>query len=259
MKDFILILRSTTFNFAFYGLTALACIALLPGLLLPRKKAMGIVRLFVGGVYFLERNILLLDYEVRGREHLPRQGSFIVAAKHQSPYETMKLNVLFDDPAIVLKRELLRIPLWGRYLAISDPIAIDRSKGKESMKQLMEGANRVKEQGRPVIIFPQGTRVWPWQTPGDKPYKPGAVRMGAEAGLPVIPMALNSGMFWPRRSWLKRPGKVVFEFLPPAPEGSDTHAAMRYIQDAVERHSLALADEAASNYGVPPLHKREKT
>src|SRR5688572_23632018 len=161
MKTLFLALRSTLFHLAFYVATGLACVLCLPGLLLPKKHAMWIVKLFVYNVYFLERFILGLDYEVRGAENLPRGGSFIVAAKHQSPYETMKLNILFDDPAIVLKRELLRIPLWGWFLAKVEPIGIDRRQGSSAMAQIIEGARRITSQQRPIVIFPQGTRVHP--------------------------------------------------------------------------------------------------
>ncbi len=213
-------IRSTIFNIAFYGFTALACILCLPCLFLPKKQAMLAVRIFVYGTHTIEKYILGLDYEVRGRENLPKSSSFIVAAKHESPYETTKLNILFDDPAIVLKRELLRIPLWGRFLAKVEPIAIDRSAGKEAMEQIIEGAKRVRDQGRPIVIFPQGTRVYPWQTTAERPYRPGVARTAQAAELPIIPMALNSGMFWPRKSWLKHPGKVVFEVPAAAEHGS---------------------------------------
>jgi 1-acyl-sn-glycerol-3-phosphate acyltransferase len=244
-------IRSTIFNIAFYVFTALACIFCLPCLLLPKKKALVAMRIFVHGTHFLEKHIIGLDYEVRGREHLPKSGSYIVAAKHESPYETTKLNIVFDDPAIVLKRELLRIPLWGRFLALVEPIAIDRSAGKEAMTQIIEGARRVKAQNRPIVIFPQGTRVYTWQTPAEKPYKPGAARIAAEVGLPIIPMALNSGMYWPRKSWIKHPGRVVFEFLPPLNTAQDVPAIMKELEAKLEAASNALHREAAEKYGVP--------
>ncbi len=238
----ITFIRSTLFNILLYGVTALMCIACLPGLLLPKKQAMAIVALFVNTVHILEKYILGLDYEVRGMEHLPKEGAYIVAAKHMSPYETFKLNILFDDPAIVLKRELLRIPLWGAFLAKIDPIAIDRSAGKQAMQQIIDGALHVKAQGRPMVIFPQGTRVWPHETPKDKPYKAGIARMQEATELPIIPLALNTGAFWPRHSWIKKPGKVVFEFLPPIMPGKSTAALLAALEETLETHSLALME-----------------
>ncbi|MCB9988937.1 MAG: 1-acyl-sn-glycerol-3-phosphate acyltransferase [Rhodospirillales bacterium] len=240
----ILFLRSTLFNMALYGTTALMCVVCLPGLLLPKKQAMGIVALFVHTVHFLEKYIAGLDYEVRGIENLPQSGAYIVAAKHQSPYETFKLNILFNDPAIVLKRELLRIPLWGQFLAKIDPIAIDRSAGKAAMQQIVEGALHVKEQGRPMVIFPQGTRVWPYETPKDKPYRAGVARIQEATQLPIIPLALNTGAFWPRHSWVKKPGTVVFEFLPPIMPEKDTAAVLKELEETLEGTSYRLMAEA---------------
>ena len=240
----MLFIRSTLFNILFYGTTAIACVLCLPGLLLPKKQAMWIVKFFVYSVYFFEKYILGLDYEVRGIENLPRQDSYIVAAKHQSPYETLKLNILFNDPAIVLKRELLMIPLWGWFLAKVDPIAINRSKARQSLNQITEGALRVKSQGRPIVIFPQGTRVLPEQTAREKPYKIGVARAAVATSLPIIPMALNSGIFWPRKSWIKKPGKVIFEFLPPVPSGLGIYEIMKDLEIRLEEHSNRLAAEA---------------
>lgn len=240
----MIFLRSTLFNIMMYGVTAVMCILCLPGLLLPPEKRMGIVRLFVGTVYMLERAILKLDYEVRGAEHLPSSGSYIVAAKHQSAYETMKLHILWDNPAIVLKQELLRIPLWGRYLAMIGPIAIDRSSGKESMAQIIEGAQRVKKEGRPMVIFPQGTRVGADVTPLEKPYRPGVARMQEETALPIVPLALNTGVFWPKHKWCKRGGTVIFEFLPPIMPGQPAKDVLVMVENILERESARLRDEA---------------
>lgn len=248
-------LRASLFNFFFVIVTGLSCLLFLPGLLLPRKQAMKIVDIFVGSVYLLERIFLGLDYEVRGAEHLPASGCYIVAAKHQSSYETFKLHILFKDPSVILKRELYRIPLWGRFLKKSDPIAIDRS-SKESAQQIVEGAKRMKAQGRPIIIFPQGTRVNTWQTAKDKPYKSGAARMQAATDLTIIPMATNTGVFSPKHSWMKWPGTVVFEFLPPIPPGQDVSSVMKQIETALETESKKLELEAlAKDPRLPRPHK----
>lgn len=242
----MILLRSILFNIAFYGTTALACVLCLPGLLLPTKQAMLIVKFFVGSVHFFEKHLLGLDYEVRGWEHVPKEGAFIVAAKHQSAYETMKLHVLFDYPAVVLKKELLNIPLWGWFLKKSGPIAIDRSQGKQASQQIVDGALEVEKQNRPIIIFPQGTRVLPSHTAQDKPYKNGVVRMYKATNMPIVPMALNSGVFWPRNSFLKKPGKVIFEFLPPIPHGRYPEGVLAELELKLETASKALMDEAES-------------
>ncbi len=245
----MIFLRSTLFNLAFYGTTALACVMCLPALLLPKKQAMFVVYGFVHTVHIFEKYILGLHYEVRGLENLPKTGPYIIASKHQSPYETLKLNILFNDPAIVLKQELLKIPLWGRFLAKIDPIAIDRSQGKKAMEQIMDGAKHIKEQGRPIVIFPQGTRVHPEQTTDEKPYKIGVARIQEATGLPIIPLALNSGLFWPRKSWIKKPGTVVFEFLKPIEPGKlGVYEVMKELETRLETasHALALLEKAPS-------------
>ncbi len=236
-------IRSTLFNLAFYGATAVACVLCLPGLLLQHKGFLVIINAFVTTIYFLEKHILGLDYEVRGLENLPKEGSYIIAAKHQSPYETFKLYLLFEFPAVVLKQELLNIPLWGRFLARSEPIAIDRSRGNRAALQIIDGAKRVEKENRALVIFPQGTRVYPWETTKDKPYKSGVIRMYEATNMPIIPLALNSGMFWPRRSWVKKPGKVIFEFLPPIEPGRKSQGLLKELEENLEKATKDLQEE----------------
>ena len=230
-------------------------IGLLPTALLPRRFFMGVVHLWVRVTYILEKMVLNLDYEIRGLENLPRDKTVIVAAKHQSAYETFKLHILFNDPAIVLKRELLRVPVWGLYLSKADPIAINRSDRDTALQSLIGSLDRIKAQHRPIIIFPQGTRVKPDATTTEKPYKAGVARMALQGNIPIIPMALNTGLFWPKMSWLKRPGHVVFEFLPAIypHEFQNTAAIMQRIQTDVETHSIALMNESRAQYKwLPP-------
>ncbi len=242
----IAVIRSTVFNLCFYILTAFACIALLPTLLLPRRYFMGVVHGFVHTTAFLERYILNLRFEIRGQENLPEKGPYIIAAKHQSAYETFKLHILFDDPAVVLKRELLKIPFWGKYLGKSDPIAINRSSPKEAIKSLKQESKRVAAQERALIIFPQGTRTSITTSPIEKPYKIGIVRMQEATELPIIPMALNTGYFYPKHKWIKKSGTVVFEFLKPIPYEEDKEASstLNQIEMRIEEKSSHLLAEA---------------
>ncbi len=238
------IVRSTLFNLLFYILTALACVVCLPTLVLPRRYFMGVVHGFVRGVYFLERVILGLDLEIRGRDNVPKSGPYIIAAKHQSAYETLKLHLLFKDPAVILKRELLRIPLWGLYLKKSDPIAIDRKNPESAISSIQEGAQRVAAQGRPIIIFPQGTRVNVAETSADRPYKVGVARVQEATGLPIVPLALNAGMFWPKHGWLKSSGQVVISFLSPVEAGQERKDLIKALENEIEGESLSLMNEA---------------
>ncbi len=240
-------IRSTIFNLCFYAITAISCILLLPTLFLPQRVFLAVVRGFSYSTAFLEKYILGLTYEIRGKEHLPEKGAYIVAAKHQSAYETFKLHILFDNPAIVLKKELLNIPLWGKYLAKSDVIAIDRSSPKIAIKSIKEEAQRIAAQGRPIVIFPQGTRVAPDISAKDKPYKIGIVRMQEATGLPIIPLALNTGVFYPKNKWIKKSGHIVFEFLAPIMPSDDSSEILRKLEMKIEEKSSRLAQEGKAS------------
>lgn len=236
--------RSTVFNITFILVNALCCIIYLPTLLLPRRIYLWFIQLYHYIILALEYLILGLRYEVRGKEHLPSHGSYLVAAKHMSTYETIKLRLLFKDPSIILKKELLSIPLWGQFLKKTDIIAIDRSSPDAATKSIKDGALRMKAQGRPIVIFPQGTRVWPNDTPQEKRYKSGVYRMQAATDLTVVPMATNSGMFWPRSGWLKSSGTVTFKILPPIKPGMEKDDFMKHLEREVEEESLSLMNEA---------------
>ena len=136
--------RSLLFNIAFFSWTTVCCFGLLWMLLLPRRQMVHVVEWYLGTIHFLERTILGLDYEIRGIENLPREGSYILAAKHQSAWETMKLHLLIDDPAIILKRELLWVPIWGWYAAKAKMIAVDRSARGRAIASMVEGAKALR-------------------------------------------------------------------------------------------------------------------
>ena len=239
-------LRSSLFNLCFYTIVATLCIILLPMLFMPRKIMMNVVYIIIHTTAFLEKHILELTYEIRGAEHLPEKPPYIVAAKHQSAYETFKLHLLFDNPAIILKKELLKIPLWGQYLKKSDVIAIDRSTPRTAIKSMKDGAKEVAAQNRPIIVFPQGTRVAPGVGTDEKPYKAGITRIQDATELPIIPMATNTGVFYPKGGWCKKPGRVVFEFLPAieASKGRKSTEVIKQLEKTIEEKSNTLIEEA---------------
>ncbi len=244
----MILLRSILFNLFFYSITSVICLGFIPFLLFPRKYVLWLTRSWLRIVFFLEKSILGLTYEVRGKEYLPPSGSYIVAAKHQSAYETMKLHALLGDPTIVLKKELLKIPLFGTFLNKLDVIAIDRTNKEQSINSIITGAQRMQDLNRPIVIFPQGTRVDVQATAKDMSYKGGIIKMYANTNMSIIPLALNSGLFWGRNSFIKKPGKVVFEFLSPIEPGLPDKKVMRAIEDRLEEKSLRLMHEAKSNY-----------
>jgi len=234
----ILWLRSLAFNLAFYGWTALVCLSgFWVPLLLPPRQVLGYARWYFGTLAWLERHLIGLDYRVIGREHLP-PGACIVAAKHQSAWETLKLYLLFDFPAVVLKRELMGIPIWGWFAAKLGVIPVDRGAGTKALRVMLGGARAAMADGRPLVIFPQGTRT----APGTRhPYRVGVGVIYQELGVPMVPLALNSGLFWPRRRFIKHPGTITLEFLPPIPPGLKLREVMTRLEQQLESASDRLA------------------
>lgn len=217
---------------------------MLPALLFPRGATRWVAYTYQLLANYLERFVMNLHYEVRGNENLPPVGTpYLVASKHYSAYETLKLMLLFKDPTIILKKELLSIPLFGWFLKKLEVIAIDRGNREQARSSLIEGAQRMRDNNRPIVIFPQGTRVEVNATTAQKPYKGGIMKLYTATELPIIPMAINSGLYWPRNSFWKKSGTVVIEFLPPIPPGLSTSEAMNRLENLIETTSTRLVEE----------------
>ena len=237
------IVRSTLFNAWFFGISFLSIILLMLTLPLPRavltcglkiwmKMIMAGLRIFVG-----------LHYEVRGHENIPR-GPAVFTSKHQSAWETGIFFIILEDASYVLKRELLSIPLYGRLLRKAKMVSINRDGAASALRQMVLDCRSVIEDHRQLVIFPEGTR----SQPGQKfPYHPGIAAIYKQTGVPIIPVALNSGMFWGRRAFAKRSGKIVIEFLPPMPQGLNRKAFMAELENRIERASNQLFIEANIN------------
>ncbi len=190
--------------------------------------------------------------EVRGIEKLPK-GACLVVSKHQSAWDTFALVPLFRDPAIVLKDELKWIPFYGWFCVKFEHILVKRDKAALALKRMIADARQRAEQGREIVIFPEGTR----RPPGAPPdYKPGYVALYEGLELPCVPLALNSGLFWPRRSILRFPGTIVVEFLDPLPAGMPRKEFRRVIEARLEEASARLIAEAAARDGIE--NKREQ-
>jgi len=235
-------LRSLIFNVLFFAWIAGLGVPALPLIVLPRRVAWAVVKLWARGVLWLLAHVVGLDYVVRGREHLPA-GAAIVAAKHQSAWDTIIFLVLLGDPAYVLKRELFKIPIYGWFTWKLDMIGIDRAAGPSALKRLAARAQPAVAAGRPLVIFPQGTRTAPGAR---RPYLPGVYALYAAAKVPVVPVALNSGTFWGRRRFLKRPGRIVLEYLPALPPGLDRRRFMAELEQRIETATAALEASGGS-------------
>jgi 1-acyl-sn-glycerol-3-phosphate acyltransferase len=220
----------------------------LPILLLPRAYTFKLAHAWAKGSLILLKYIVGIDVEFRGVENIP-QGPCIIAAKHQSVWETFALTVFFNDFTFILKRELTWIPLFGYYLLKSNQIAINRANGRESLKEIAQKSRLIFNDGRQLIIFPEGTRRAAG-APAD--YKAGAAFIYAQNHVPCVPVALNSGLFWPRRTFVKQRGKIIAEFLPVLPAGLKRDEFSKRLEEAIETHSRVLIEESLKNY--PKTH-----
>ena len=232
--------RAVLFNLCFFGLTALACLAYLPLMVLPWRVLSGAVRRWAVMVMWLLRVVVGIRHQVRGAEKLPERPA-IIAAKHQSAWETIAFNALLRDPAFVFKSELMLIPVWGWLAWRTGQIRVDRRAGAKALKRMNAAARTAIADRRSIVIFPQGTRTPPGQA---GPYLPGVAALYQALQVPVVPVALNSGLFWGRRAFLKRPGVITIEYLDPIPPGLDRKAFMRQLEHRIETATRRLEAEA---------------
>jgi 1-acyl-sn-glycerol-3-phosphate acyltransferase len=241
--------RSVLYFVVFYVNTAAFLLLGSWLLLAPRSWAMQGLRLHGLASMWLLKTICSVRCEVRGREKLPA-GACLIAAKHQSAWDTFGLIPIFRDPAMVMKAELGAIPLYGWFSHKFAHIFIRRDKGPTALKRLIRDARVRAAGGREIVIFPEGTR----RPPGAPPdYKPGFLALYDGLSLPCVPLALNSGLFWPRRSIVRYPGTIVVEILDPIPPGLPRAEARRLIQDRIEAACARLIAEARAAPNPPPL------
>ncbi|HUT49062.1 MAG TPA: lysophospholipid acyltransferase family protein [Alphaproteobacteria bacterium] len=241
----MLFLRSLAFNVAFIAWTAIVTIGCLPALLLPRGATFAVSRFWARGVLGLLAVLVGLRHEVRGADRLPN-GPVIYAVKHQSAWETIAFALLIPRFAGVFKRELLRIPIYGWYLWRAAMIPIDRGAGAGALRKMLRKARATAAEGRSIVVMPEGTRVAPG---GRRYYHSGIAALYLDLGLPVVPVALNSGYFWGRRAFIKQPGTIVFALLEPIAPGLDRKEFMVLLKQRIEDAAEALAQEARAQLG----------
>jgi 1-acyl-sn-glycerol-3-phosphate acyltransferase len=232
-----LVLRSILFNLLYGIWTAGMHILCLPLLFASRRVVQKAGAIWIDGTLWLLKHVVGIDYRIAGAENLPAMPA-VYAAKHQSAWETLFLSRYLGFPAFVLKKELLSIPLFGWFLKKAGMIAVDRKAGASALRSMARQATETLESGRSILIFPEGTRVAPGQT---RPYQPGVAALYTQQKVPVVPVALNSGLYWGRRAFIKKPGTIVVEFLPPIPPGLDRKTLMRELETRIETAATALA------------------
>jgi 1-acyl-sn-glycerol-3-phosphate acyltransferase len=232
----LILVRSIVFNALFYLNTLAWLILGLPTFFLPYRATVWIAKSWARVNLVLLRVVAGIDCEVRGREKIP-SGPLIVASKHQSAWETFALLPLFDNPLFIVKRELMWIPFFGWLMRKGRMVPVDRSAGSQALVDMTERARVELADGRQLIIFPEGTR----RPAGAEPrYKFGVAHLYAAAGVPCLPVALNSGLFWPRRSIRLRPGTVIVEILDPIAPGLDNDAFFKRLHHEVETATARL-------------------
>lgn len=231
---------------AFYGLGILWTLALgIPYLLLfllPRRHLQNCGAFYCRGLLVILRLTTGLSHQVRGLENLP-PAPYMLASKHQSAWEALALPTVVDRPSIVLKRSLYKIPVFGWYLNAAGMIGIDRRAGARALRTMINEGRRAIADGRPILIFPEGTRTAPGES---RSFHVGITALYASLAIPVVPVALNSGVYWPKDSLAKRPGRIIVQILPPIPPGLPRADFNERLHRAINRESDRLVEEVAA-------------
>jgi len=236
----VIALRSLVFNALFYLVLAIYLIVAIPTLLMPRRAIIALARHWARVNLALLRIVCGIAVDWRGLEKIPA-GAILVAAKHQSAWETFALLTLFDDPTFILKRELLWIPFYGWYARHAGMIPVERGGGKPALMAMAERARATLADRRQIVVFPEGTR----RPPGAEPsYKYGVAHLYGACGVPCVPIALNSGLFWPRRRFMRYPGTIAVEVLDPIAPGLAVDEFFPRLQRELEAATARLIAEA---------------
>jgi 1-acyl-sn-glycerol-3-phosphate acyltransferase len=244
----VIALRSLVFNALFYLILAVYLVVAIPTLVMPHRAIIGLARHWARVNLALLRIVCGIAVDWRGLEKIPR-GAILVAAKHQSAWETFALLTLFDDPTFILKRELLWIPFYGWYARHAGMIPVERGGGKPALIAMGQRARAALGGGRQIIVFPEGTR----RAPGAEPrYKFGIAHLYGECDIPCVPIALNSGLFWPRRKFMRYPGTIAVEILDPIAPGLAVEEFFPRLQHELETATARLIAQAEDVTGAPP-------
>lgn len=232
-------IRSIAFTVAFYLYSTIIALLMAPLLIGPRRWVTWALGWYGRGVVVLLGVFAGVTFEIRGRENLPA-GAALIAGKHNAFFDIFGCFTVLPDSCFVLKKELAWIPFVGWYAMKADMIVVDRAAHSTALRKMVRDAKDRFTNARQLVIFPEGTR----KTPGDEPdYKPGIAALYRELDMPVIPLALNTGVHWPAHGFKRYPGKIVFEFLPAIPAGLKRGEFMRELESRIETATNALVAE----------------
>lgn len=235
----MVLLRSILFQIFFWTFSIILNLIWLPSLLMPRRAVVRGMEIWAAGSFWGLKHIAGLDYEVRGQENIV-QGPAIYASKHLSMWETIATHILLKDPATIMKRELLYVPGYGWYAQKCEMIVIDREGHAKTIRSMIADGKKRLTEGRPIVIFPEGTR----RKLGAEPdYKPGVAALYTALDVPCVPIAHNSGLYWPRRGLLRKPGRIIVEFLPVIPPGLKRQEVMAELERRLEKATARLLAE----------------
>ncbi len=239
----MLVIRSLLFQLFFWLWSVAMTVSHIPLLLVGgRDSLLGAMRRWAAGTMWGLRHLVRTRVEVRGAENIP-QGAALIASKHLSMWETMMFHLVLPHPAFVLKRVLLFVPLYGLYALRSGMIAVDRSGHASSLRKMVTDARARLADQRQIIIFPEGTRKALDAAPD---YKPGVAALYTQLGIPCVPVALNSGLYWPRKGLLRKPGTIIIDFLEPIPPGLRRKAFMETLERRIEDATRRLISEGSA-------------
>jgi 1-acyl-sn-glycerol-3-phosphate acyltransferase len=241
-RNVLIIARSILFNVLFYLTILIYLVVALPTFLMPYWAIVELGKVWARTNLWLLRTICRTDVEFAGLDKIP-PGPAIVAAKHQSFWETFAFLLLFPRPTYIVKRELMWIPLFGWFMWKGRMVPVDRGARRQALTKMTRRAREELRRGHQIIIFPEGTRRAPGAPPA---YKSGIAHLYAETGVPCVPVALNSGLYWGRRSFMRHPGTIRVEILDPIPPGLDKETFLQRLEHDIEAATARLIAEAAS-------------
>ena len=246
-------LRAAAFVVWFYGVTLAFCLLGVPVRIFARHRALWVAQSWVRTVLAGMPAVLGVRVVITGLHHLPASGAALIASQHQSEFDTLVWLKLLVLPSYVMKQELLRIPLFGALLVPAGMIPVDRQGGAAAMRRLLQETAAAAAIGRQIVIFPEGTRLPPGQRVD---LQPGIAAIAARTGLPVIPVATDSGRLWTRQLMTRRSGDLHLAIGPPIPAATPRRAMLRRIEAfwrEAERNDFSPVDNLVDNPSSPPL------
>lgn len=240
-----MLFRSVLFNILFLVSTAVQLVFWTPVyFFLPREDGWKVVKLWAWISLWMQHLIVGTRFDFRGTEHIPKEGGFILACKHQSSWETYTIVPFLSDPSYILKRELMFVPIFGWFAWKMSVISVNRGRKSEALKDMARTAKQQYDEGRQIVIYPEGTRKFAFDEPS---YKYGITHMYTNVNARVLPAALNSGLFWPRRGWMLYKGTCVLEFMPVIEPGLEGKEFSAKLEKTIEDKTSALIEETAKD------------